>query len=90
MSGEWTMINLLEPRPNIAAMSVGDVALFAGGWGLTECSSEVDIFNMLSGTWTTTSLSEAQITTSPLHQQAAWHSSSGEASSWQWWTFATC
>jgi len=50
---------LSQARWELAATSVGNVALFAGGGiGLGGNISRVDIFNVTTGAWTTASLSE--------------------------------
>jgi hypothetical protein len=50
-------------RHDLAAASVGIYALFAGGqpWeGLDEATDVVDVFNSVTGEWTTTTLSQAR------------------------------
>jgi len=62
----WTTASLSVPRAYPAAASVGDVALFGGGWNGTDASTAVahfaavDIFDVTSGTWTTATLSVAR------------------------------
>jgi len=52
-SQTWTTATLSEARSNLAATSVGDLALFGGGQDYDGVSAVVDIFNSASGTWTT-------------------------------------
>jgi len=51
-SGKWTMASLSQSRFNLAATTVGEVALFAGGSRYGTYYNQVDMFNASSGTWT--------------------------------------
>src|SRR5688500_2393062 len=49
------------PRYYLTATSVGNLALFAGGYdGPFSVSSQIDIYNLSSNEWTTTTLSTAR------------------------------
>ena len=58
-SNTWTTANLSQARASLAATSVGNLALFAGGEiNGVNFSAVVDIYNITSNTWTTASLSQ--------------------------------
>ena len=61
-SGEYvhTTANLSQGRSNIAATSVGNLAIFAGGNHFQVYSDVVDFYDADSGAWTTGSLSVAR------------------------------
>lgn len=54
----WSTTNLAEARVGLVGASVGDKALFCGGYTFPAFSSRVDIYNSTSGSWTLGSLSE--------------------------------
>jgi hypothetical protein len=57
-SGAWTIASLSIARRGLAATSVSDLALFAGGQDFTSAPSRVvDVFNSTSGVWSTAHLS---------------------------------
>ena len=64
----WSTSELSEARTGIGAVAVGNKILFAGGaknfdynnWGWSNFSTRVDIFDVLTNTWTTTELPEPQ------------------------------
>jgi hypothetical protein len=57
----WSTAVLSLPRAQMAAASVGDLAVFAGGWGPQGVPyADVDIYDNSSGQWSTTSLSVAR------------------------------
>jgi len=53
----WTTSSLSEPRYDLAATTVGSLALFGGGWADGGYSSVVDIYDSSTGQWSTASLS---------------------------------
>lgn len=53
-------LRISEPRSALAATSVGNLALFAGGIFGTTVSAVVDIYNSSSGVWSTATLSQAR------------------------------
>jgi N-acetylneuraminic acid mutarotase len=55
-TGEWSTANLSEPRV-VWWATVGDLAIFAGGYDLLNSSKRVDIYNFATDTWTIDSLS---------------------------------
>lgn len=63
-SASWGTANLSEPRVYLAATSLLDIAMFAGGTARRTnpigffASNVVDIFNATSGAWHTAVLSE--------------------------------
>jgi hypothetical protein len=62
-SNTWTTASLSQPRRELTATSVGDLALFAGGLSVGAAPtyfSIVDIYNASSNSWTTASLSQAR------------------------------
>jgi hypothetical protein len=59
-TGLWSTAVLSQSRSSLAATSVGNYALFAGGNNQGVPSNRVDIFNCLTGLWSTASLSEAR------------------------------
>ncbi len=57
----WTTAQLSAPRSSLAATSVGNIALFAGGMSLSSLNSlVVDLFNGSTGVWSTAQLSVAR------------------------------
>jgi hypothetical protein len=56
-SSSWSTAELSVPRSEVAATSVGNVAIFAGGftWG-GMLSNAVDLYNSASGSWSTAEL----------------------------------
>ncbi len=54
--GVWSTGQLSVARANLAAASVGNVALFAGG----DTSDAVDVYNGTTGAWSTAQLSVAR------------------------------
>ena len=59
-SAQWHVDALSLPRTNIGAISVGDLALFAGGQQAATTFSRVDLYDAASDTWTTDGLSVAR------------------------------
>ena len=59
-SGAWSTAQLSVARGILAATSVGNVAIFAGGLG-NSLSNAVDLYNSASGTWSTAQLSERRM-----------------------------
>lgn len=61
-SNSWSTATLSEARTGIAATTVGDKVIFAGGdyFGWWPVSSRTDIYNATTNTWSTASLSEAR------------------------------
>jgi hypothetical protein len=59
-SNSWTTSSLSQARDLLAATSVKDIAIFAGGSASSGNSAVVDIYNVTSNTWTTSSLSQAR------------------------------
>ena len=55
--------SLSEPRSWLAAATIGDKAMFAGGLNFNNSlsSSTVDIYDAAAGSWTTARLSEPKI-----------------------------
>ncbi len=58
---QWSTMNLSANRQGLAATSVGDLAIFAGGLNNAGPSSRVDIYNTATDTWTTDELSVARV-----------------------------
>ncbi len=56
LSNMWTVVSLSQGRYLLAATSVGNLALFAGGYISGGLSTTVAIYNTLSNTWTTADL----------------------------------
>jgi len=56
----WSVASLSQPRSSLAATTVGNLAIFAGGRLLGQNSDVVDIYDADTGTWSTTTLSEAR------------------------------
>ncbi len=71
-SGTWSTARLSVSRSMLAATSVGNVALFAGGWGIGGYSNVVDLYlyNITSGT-ATSAPTAATTTTVPTTSAAA-------------------
>jgi hypothetical protein len=63
-SGTWSTAQLSAARSLLAATSVGNVAIFAGGLFAADSnnvvSNVVDLYNVVSGTWSTAQLSVAR------------------------------
>jgi len=60
--GTWSTALLSLARDDISATSVGDYAIFAGGWvHSSENSGVVDIFSGSTGQWSTAALSQPRI-----------------------------
>jgi N-acetylneuraminic acid mutarotase len=60
-TGEWTVEQLSVPRNSLAATTVGDVAIFAGGspsYDLLRTLDTVDLYDNATGTWTAARLSQ--------------------------------
>jgi hypothetical protein len=55
-TGEWSTASLSEPRV-VWWATVGDLAIFAGGYDLLNSSKRVDIYNFTTDTWSIDSLS---------------------------------
>lgn len=55
-TGVWTTASLSEPRV-VWWATVGDLAIFAGGYDLLNASKRVDIYNFTTDTWSIDSLS---------------------------------
>ena len=55
-----TTATLSQARGYLAATTVGNMALFAGGYSASGYSSVVDIYNSVTGQWSTASLSQAR------------------------------
>lgn len=57
-SMSWTVAHLSYPRHSMAATTVGDYAIFAGGLGCTSMDQtyDVDIYDLKTGAWATTRL----------------------------------
>jgi hypothetical protein len=55
----WTVAALSEPRSELAAVSVGGYALFAGGTATSGDSSVVDVYVAATDTWGLAHLSQA-------------------------------
>ena len=64
ITSQWTTAKLSQPRTNIGAGYLGDLAFFAGGANggifLTNNYSRVDIYNNATSQWTTAELSLAR------------------------------
>ena len=58
--GQWSTATLSAPRASIASASVGQKAIFAGGFSAGVASNVVDIYDATSGVWTTAALSTAR------------------------------
>jgi hypothetical protein len=60
----WGTASLSQARGALAATSVGNFVLFAGGWNFAPSSSvtfnTVDMYNVPSNSWTTATLSQAR------------------------------
>jgi len=59
-TGTWTTARLSVARAILAAASVGDVVVFAGGIGPLNQHNTVDLYNSSTGVWTTAQLSVAR------------------------------
>jgi hypothetical protein len=56
-SAQWSTQSLSAPRTDLAAVTVGDLALFAGGLNGQVASAVVDIYDATTDTWTVATLS---------------------------------
>ncbi len=61
-TGMWSTAQLSVARPYLAATSVGNIAIFAGGFGFPAgaFSDAVDLFDITTGLWSTAQLSVAR------------------------------
>ncbi len=60
-TGQWSTSKLSQARGGLAATTVGDEAIFAGGGSGTGSPSDVvDIYNSSTGQWSTSKLSQAR------------------------------
>lgn len=59
-AGAWTSTTLVAARGQLAAASVGNVALFVGGSNGVATVDTVDAYDGGTGTWTSTALSQAR------------------------------
>jgi hypothetical protein len=59
-TGLWSTASLRQPRYDLAATSVKDIALFGGGRILSGAVNTVDIYNLTSDSWTVGNLSLAR------------------------------
>ncbi len=57
ITGNWTTATLSEARDARAAVVVGDLAIFAGGFNGQTVSKRVDIYHFSTGEWSIDSLS---------------------------------
>ncbi|MFT7540368.1 MAG: hypothetical protein ACI9K5_001329, partial [Gammaproteobacteria bacterium] len=55
--GQWTTDSLSTGRSSLAAVTIGDYALFAGGKGASSSLGTVDAYQISTGTWSTAALS---------------------------------
>jgi len=58
LTNTWTTAELSEARFGMAAASIANKIIFAGGYGSGKASNRVDIYDVSTNTWTTASLSE--------------------------------
>src|SRR5260221_13676602 len=56
----WCTARLSQPREDLAAASVGNKILFAGGWTGSDESTVDDIYDKSTDSWTTANLSQAR------------------------------
>jgi len=61
VSNTWSIAALSEAGYKIVAAAVGDNVLFAGGTGLGGRSTNVDIYNIQTKSWSTTNLPLARV-----------------------------
>jgi kelch-like protein 20 len=54
----WSTAELSEARYGIAAASIANKIIFAGGYGSNNASNRIDIYDVMANTWSTASLSE--------------------------------
>jgi len=64
-NGIWSTATLSQGRESFAATSVGSLVMFGGGYCPSNCAGPyypnvVDIYNVMSGTWTTATLSQGR------------------------------
>src|SRR3954466_5568130 len=57
---QWTTATLSQAREDLAATSVGNLVIFAGGATGTGSSAVVDIYDDSTHLWTTAMLSQAR------------------------------
>jgi hypothetical protein len=55
-SGQWSSASLSVARDDITATTVGDIAIFAGGYTNTGYSNVVDLYNAKTNQWSTATL----------------------------------
>lgn len=60
-SGAWSTTTLSKARGLVAAVTVGDLAIFAGGGNPAGPLSDVDIYDASTGLWSVASLSLARV-----------------------------
>lgn len=58
MTGQWTTAQLSQPRREICAASIGNLAFFVGGEENGVSSKRVDIYNAATNQWSTAELSQ--------------------------------
>ena len=56
-TGRWSTAQLSVARSYLAATSVGNIAIFAGGFPAGGPSDAVDLFDITTGLWSTAQLS---------------------------------
>ena len=59
-TGMWSTAQLSVARSYLAATSVGNIAIFAGGFPAGGPSDAVDLFDITTGLWSTAQLSVAR------------------------------
>ncbi len=59
-NGQWSSGTLSQARADLAATTVGTLALFAGGATTSTQSNVVDIYNASTDAWSTATLSQAR------------------------------
>ena len=60
VSGQWTTATLSQARYDLAAAAASNKVFFGGGTGSTGPSNVVDIYDNVTHTWSTTTLSQAR------------------------------
>lgn len=61
MASAWSTMQLSTARAQVAAVSVGDVAIFAGGQDNVSAVADVDIYDATASAWTVASLTQARV-----------------------------
>jgi hypothetical protein len=51
--GQWTYTSLSEPKSDMGYVSLGNKAYFAGGYNGSQLLSEVESYDVVTGTWET-------------------------------------